>query len=311
MERFLEEEKEIESLIKNGGRFGKGKAQNLVRQRNLEHFLEWDEELLGDKRQHLEAKAYCKEFFVNPSKRYDMTTDCVNEDCVEVAAKLKNEGLNPAILNLASAVHPCGGYNKGWSAQEESLCYVSTLSQVLYQYGTARQARGAGVEHRCEAYPLDRNFGGIYAPCVRFFRKNSKSYFAFREQPFDCSVITVASLANRAKDEMSEDETRFFNADGTMNEQGLEIERNKIRTIFRLAVEGGNDSLVLGAFGCGAYHLLPSEVSALFEETLKEEEFDGAFKKVVFAIFEGKGKRGRITGKDGWFGPFYERFAKN
>ena len=62
-------------------------------------------------------------------------TGCINADCVDVAESLIAAGLNkPAILNLASRRKPGGGYDRGMSAQEETLCRLSTLSQSLYQY---------------------------------------------------------------------------------------------------------------------------------------------------------------------------------
>ena len=56
-----------------------------------------------------------------------------------MAYNLIREGLNPAILNLASNVHPCGGSDEGTGAPAESLCYASTLSQSLYQFGNTKK----------------------------------------------------------------------------------------------------------------------------------------------------------------------------
>ena len=81
----------------------------------------------------------------------------------------------------------------------------------------------------------------------------------------------------------------------------------KIRTIYRIALANGHDSIVLGAFGCGVYNLLPSEVSRLFYDILNESEFKGNFKKIVFAILETQ-KRGKVIGSLGKFKPFYELF---
>lgn len=92
---------------------------------------------LGDKAAFLAAtKVYDKPLDIgnNIGKRFVTETDCVNADCAEVAKGLIDCGLNPAILNLASRHHACGGYDSGAGAQEESLCRVSTLSQTLYQY---------------------------------------------------------------------------------------------------------------------------------------------------------------------------------
>ena len=300
----------IEATIRYDGRFGPSTARGMVYKDNRDRFRAWDEALLGDRSAHHVGKVYRQPFAVCPSARYQTATDCVNADCVDVAEQLQAEGLNPAILNLASSVHPCGGYHAGSSAQEESLCYASTLSQVLYQYGDPKEkcVRDSGVMHVETAYPMERDYGGIYAPHVRFFRENEAKYYRLRERPFDCAVLSVASLANRAKMDHT-GESGYFLPDGAMTAAGIEIEKNKIRTIFRIAVENGHDSLVLGAFGCGAYHLLPEEVSRLFAEVMTEDEFRGAFRKLIFAIYEGKGSKRRPVGLDGYFAPFYRRFG--
>ena len=81
---------------------------------------------------------------------------------------------------------------------------------------------------------------------------------------------------------------------------------NKIRTIFRMGVEQGKDALVLGAFGCGAYALLPSAVAPLFRVALAEPEFQNKFRLVLFAILE---RPRRPQGYDGHFAPFYHEFG--
>ena len=147
---------------------------------------------------------------------------------------------------------------------------------------------------------MDINFGGIYSPKVCFFRENEKKFFALRTEPFKCDVITVASLSNKEPKDYTNDEQKYFKNDGYMTDEGKEIEKNKIRTIYRIGLENGNDSLVLGAFGCGDFHLMKDEVANLFKEVLEEDEFKGNFKKIVFAIL----------GKKNDFKPFYDIFER-
>ena len=104
---------------------------------------------------------------------------------------------------------------------------------------------------------MDINFGGIYSPDVCFFRNNMEKYYTLRDKPFHCSVISVASLSNRQKNEWTNDESIYFGNNGLLTKEGLEIESNKIRTIYRIALDNNHDSIVLGAFGCGAYRLHP------------------------------------------------------
>lgn len=303
----------LKNEIKNGGRFGSQKAAKDVFTFNKMIFDNWDEKVLGNKENKLKnTKVYSKEFKLNCNYNYDTITDCLNADCGDVALSLIKEGYNPVILNLASNVSPGGGYHKGTSAQEESLCQMSTLSQSLYQFGNIKykHIREANLSNIPGVYPMDINYGGIYSPDVTFFRHNKKKYFALRDEIFSCSIVSIASLSNREKNEYTDDESEYFNNDGTFTQEGKEIEANKIRTIYRIALDNNHDSIVLGAFGCGVYKLLPEEVSKLFFDILNEPEFKGNFKTVVFAILEGRSTILKPTGVNGKFKPFYELFAK-
>ena len=307
----LTTEKLIEYEYLYNGMYGPANARKMVYNLNKELFLNWDESLLGNKDELLNnTKVYKHEFKVNSENNYNTTTSCLNIECSEVAEELINDGYNPVILNLASNVSPGGGYHKGTSAQEESLCQMSTLSQSLYQFGSLKykHIRDAKLNNIPNVYPLDINFGGIYSPNVTFFRNYKDKYFALREKPFSCSIITVASLSNRIKNDYTNDERKYFKSNGTLTEEGYQIEANKIRTIYRIALDNKHDSMILGAFGCGVYNLLPSEISKLFLDILNENEFKNKFKKIVFAIYEGKPTRKRQVGIEGKFKPFYDLF---
>ena len=108
--------------IKSGGRFGPARVRAKVYEHNRELFELWADGLptgivggLGDRNALLQGtRVYIRAFDVNdaPACGETLRTGCVNEDCIEVAKKLIDEGLKPAILNLASRRHPCGGYDK-------------------------------------------------------------------------------------------------------------------------------------------------------------------------------------------------------
>lgn len=304
--------------IKFGGRFGENKARTEVYKENLRIFLDWKNTknsgtIFGDYQQFLNnTKVYSKEYNVSGSGTVFETTDtgCANIDCVDLAEELISRGYNPAILNLASAHRPGGGYDKGAGAQEESLCRSSNLSLSLYQFGNPKKMkciRECEVPLKEIGYPLDLNFGGIYTPDVTFFRHGKSQYYACRENPFKCAVITVAALSFSDNHQYSDEAEHCFKAeDGGFTPEGNEIMLNKIRTIFRMEVEHGHDSLILGAFGCGVYHLPPAEVVKQFRTVMEEPEFKNKFKLVTFAILEGK--RGP-TGSDGKFSAFYHEFG--
>ena len=296
------------------GRFGANAARLKVFKANSKLFQSWPS-YLGDRDAHRAAKTYTSEFTVcMPELSTETMTDCVNADCADVAKSLLDEGFNPAILNLASRTSPCGGYHKGTSAQEECLSQMSTLSQSLYAFGSPKykHIRESGVPLVEGIYPMNINFGGVYSPCVTFFRHNADAYYALRDETFDCPIVTVASLSNREKNNFTNDERFYFDESGYLTAEGKVIEANKIRTLFRIALENGHDSMVLGAFGCGVFRLHSDEVANLFKSVLNESEFKNRFKKLVFAIYEGKpsSRRREPIGRDGKFAPFYELFGK-
>lgn len=298
------------------GRFGRQNARKEIYKLNTELFHDWQKGSadidLGDHKAFLDgAKLYKKPFDVSDiGTVYESTvTGCINADCMDVAEQLLAQGYNPAILNLASAKRPCGGWDAGMGAQEESLCFSSNLSQSLYQFGDPKykNVRDSGVAVREIGYPHDINYGGIYSPGVTFFRNNISKHYTLREQSFKCDVITVAALCFNGKSHYAGvDELSYQSEDGGFTPEGREIMLNKIRTIFRVGIEHGNDALVLGAFGCGAYALLPSAVAPLFRVVMEEPEFKNKFKLLVFAILE---RPRRPQGLDGKFAPFYHEFG--
>jgi uncharacterized protein (TIGR02452 family) len=298
------------------GRFGATKARKEVYRLNTELFHAWkngaNDVDLGDYRAFLDGTKLYREPFdtSDMGKTYDSTqTGCINADCIDVAEQLIEGGYDPAILNLASAKRPCGGWDEGKGAQEESLCFASNLSQSLYQFGNPKykNVRDSGVAIREIGYPHDMNFGGIYTPDVTFFRHNISKFYTLRENLFRCDVITVAGLSFNGKSHYAGvDEISFKAADGGFTPEGKEIMLNKIRTIFRMSVEHGKDSIVLGTLGCGIYALPCDAVAALFRQVMEEAEFKNKFRLLVFAILE---KKRRPQGPDGKFAPFYREFG--
>jgi uncharacterized protein (TIGR02452 family) len=79
--------------------------------------------------------------------------------------------------------------------------------------------------------------------------------------------------------------------------------------MFDIALENGNDSLVLSAFGCGAYGTPPKEMARLFHEVIESERYKNTFKKIVFAIINLPSTNGTHN-PEGNFKPFAEEFNK-
>ena len=239
---------------------------------------------------------YTHDFSVQDIKGCGTTTtvEVVSDDCMAVGKRLIDMGYKPAMLNMASRRNPGGGVATGAGAQEETIFKRSNLFRLLYQY--APYAAQYGITMSRFQYPLDRNFGGIYTPCVTIFREGEKRGYKLMAEPYNIAVISVAGM-NRPD----------LTADGMIVPTLVEPIKNKIRTIFRLGIANGHDSLVLGALGCGAFRNPPRHVARLFHEVMLEEEFKNKYRHIVFAILEDHNSR-RSHNPDGNLIPFKEEF---
>ncbi|PKL14600.1 MAG: TIGR02452 family protein [Spirochaetae bacterium HGW-Spirochaetae-8] len=205
-----------------------------------------------------------------------MQVRVVAGDTLEVAKELVKAGLDPLVLNMANRHNPGGGVVEGAGAQEEYLFRCSDYYRSLYQF--TDYALEYGVQpHPTHRYPLNRETGGVYSPGVTIFRASEAMGYQLIEQPWQVSFVAVAAI-NRPRLVTSPDSHL------KLDRPFVEPTRQKIRTIFRIAVAHGHRNLVLGAFGCGAFCNPPAHMAQLFHEVLREDEFHSCFDQVVFAI---------------------------
>jgi uncharacterized protein (TIGR02452 family) len=191
-----------------------------------------------------------------------------------------------AVLNLASERSAGGGWQNGALAQEEALCYRSSLYLSLHK----------------SYYPL-HSLSAIYSPSVLIIRdamSRGHSLLTSTKQPVDLPVTSVISVAALRRPALTDDRKSYKNEG-----QRADMKR-KIRLTLRVAAMKGHTKLVLGALGCGVFGNPPGEVAQCFLEVLREKEFQGGWwEDVVFAILDNvKGEQG---GKDGIgnYGEFY------
>tara|TARA_R110002003_G_scaffold702_3_gene21092 strand:+ start:192 stop:1190 length:999 start_codon:yes stop_codon:yes gene_type:complete len=183
-----------------------------------------------------------------------------------------------AVLNLASERSAGGGWQNGALAQEEALCYRSSLYLSLHK----------------SYYPLP-SLSAIYSPSVLVIRdamSRGHNLLTPRQQAGDLPVTAVISVAALRHPALTDDKKHFKN-------EGQRAEtKRKIRLTLRIAASQGHTKLVLGALGCGVFGNPPKEVAECFLEVLREKEFQGGWwEEVVFAILDNvKGEQG---GKDG------------
>ena len=199
----------------------------------------------------------------------------------EAAIKLHNEFPNKRIgvLNFASATTPGGGVTKGSSAQEESLCRVSTLYNVLntkYLF-----------DH---FYSLNRNINNplhddtvIYSPNIVICKSDSDRPIRLKKEDFvKVDVLTCAAPNLREKP------GNLYNFDGdtsikVSDDELYQIHVKRAKRILDVALINNIDILVLGAFGCGAFKNNPYIVAKAYKDILKV--YRSYFDLIEFAIF--------------------------
>ena len=221
--------------------------------------------------------------------RYDTEVKVINQDCIYAAKDLIDKGFNPCVLNMASFSTPGGGVIKGSSAQEENIFRRTNIFQSLYQFHSIGE--NYGIEQKEERYPLDYNFGGIYTPHVIVFKGGSDTRYTPLEEPFEIAVVSVSAVKNPTL------------KNGKLEPWVIDTTKSKIRQIFDIALENGHDSLVLSAFGCGAYKTPPTEMAKLFKEVIESKNYKGAFKVIHFAIINVPSTNGSHN-PEGNFQPF-------
>lgn len=205
-----------------------------------------------------------------------LKVEVIECDILERAGQLhRSEGYSVAVLNMASAHSPGGGFRSGAGAQEENLFRRSDLFKFLHP----------------SAYPI-KDTACLVSPGVTILRGKEQDGYPFLEKTFPVTVLTCAALQHptltRDRRYLPRDEKRM---------------RMKIRALLDGAKLAGCDACIFSAFGCGAFGNPPEEVAHLF----REELLKGGLKQVSFCIFNDH-NAGRRHNPRGNFTPFWETF---
>jgi uncharacterized protein (TIGR02452 family) len=189
------------------------------------------------------------------------TYEVTNETTLSAHLRHQAKGHNVVSLNFASATSPGGGFLNGARAQEEYLCrssalYVTLKDSPMYAY------------HRAKGHKLYSD-AMIYSPDVPVFRGDDHRLLA---EPYRASFITSAACLTK---HLTEPELSLV----------PEIMFNRMLKVLSVAQAQGHDSLVLGAWGCGAFGNDGNLIALFFDQALNQT-FKGAFKEVTFAIVD-------------------------
>jgi uncharacterized protein (TIGR02452 family) len=191
---------------------------------------------------------------------FSVSDNTVNMSTIECILANAVGGHKVTALNFANAMCSGGGYILGGNAQEESLCRASML------YYTIKTQKEYYRKNRLHVLP-DYTDYMIYSENVPIIRDENGTLLG---TPVSCNFITSPAV-NRSF-------AKFMFSDKVINEK-MTVRINKI---VNLAVSGNTDTLILGAFGCGAFGNKYETVMKIMENAVNNYVPDNI--RVIFAV---------------------------
>lgn len=192
----------------------------------------------------------------------DGYAEVVDADTIEAALWLLASGHRPLVLNLADDAFPGGCVDSGSGAQEESLFRCTNLCRTL---DLNLLPRGT--------YPL-LDASAIVSPGVTVLKASERRGWAVLDEPRPrLDFIACPALRHPPSD------------GGRLPPHLAELLARKVALVLDTAVARGNDAVVLGAMGCGAWRSPPAHVAEIMRSVV--DRYRGAFAVVQIAILSG------------------------
>lgn len=192
------------------------------------------------------------------------------------AAALKRSGSVVCALNFANGEHIGGGYLRGARAQEEELCrqfpcLFTSLSRAkeygqAYPFGPCTYRGGRDAKRYADV---------LFTPCIVGRRQGQAQGYAIIP---DGEVLNNMALVSAAAPDVRSGRETF---DPDLVKQAMQS--------ILIAPKLKNpriDTLILGAWGCGAFGCDPRQVAKLFAEVLKAG-LGRLYREIHFAIPDG------------------------
>ncbi|PHH74023.1 hypothetical protein CDD82_5157 [Ophiocordyceps australis] len=207
-----------------------------------------------------------------PTAIHVVNMDSLNA-ALQLAAQYKWES-RVMVLNMANFERPGGGWLKGAKAQEETLCYRSSLALSL-------DAR---------FYPWPQLMG-LYTRDVVVMRHDMASGHGLMVgssgsiEPQRLPLVSVMSVAAQRNPRVCQVKNQVLYQQDAMRQ----LTEAKMRLCLRTAARKGHGLLVLGALGCGVFGHPATEVAQCWRRVLQEAEFAGGWWKAIwFAVLDGR-----------------------
>lgn len=204
------------------------------------------------------------------AKQRQMTIFVKNENLLKRIRIFAGQAKKAGVLNFASPTTPGGNFRSGINAQEQTLCRNTFLYPELLKF-----RRKYYYYHQ-----LNKNRGFysqkmIVSQHVKVLRDETEKNYL--QPAYYLDFVSMAAPNARL-----------------MKQRGFTINRNEIKRTFvsritqilRAFKNLQEDSLILGAFGCGDFQNDPYLVAEAFKEVLRSEEFKTAFTEVYFSILD-------------------------
>ncbi|KAJ1324691.1 TIGR02452 family protein [Microdochium nivale] len=232
-------------------------------------------------------KAQCPHFEVDTDEGAEKTPgsriSVINSDTFDAALLIMSSpgGAGPtavipplqpgdrvAVLNLASDKNPGGGWLHGAAAQEEALCFRSSLTLSLHQH----------------YYPWTPRMSLYTRDVVVIRAAIDAGHELLRVPPAEMPVVSVISVAGLRSPPLCSNDRQAFAL-----REDRELTKDKMRLTLRVAAAEGHRHLVLGAIGCGAFANPPRDVARCWLEVLREAEFAGGWWQTLwFAVYDSR-----------------------
>ncbi|KAI3317638.1 hypothetical protein HD806DRAFT_366254 [Xylariaceae sp. AK1471] len=183
-----------------------------------------------------------------------------------------------AVLNLASDKNPGGGWRSGALAQEEALCYRSSLSLSLHK----------------SYYPWTPSTA-VYTRDVVIIRSSMSSGHKLLVPQTPVTQLPVVSIISAAairrpavcNAPQTSEHNSHHRRPAFKYPADRHLTKEKMRLVLRIAALEKHELLVLGAFGCGAFKNPPEDVASCWSEVLNEPEFRGGWwREIWFAVLD-------------------------
>lgn len=203
-------------------------------------------------------------------KQRQMAIFVKNENLLKRIRIFSGQVKKVGVLNFASPIIPGGNFRNGINAQEQTLCRNTFLYPELlkfrrkyYYYHQLNENRGFYSQKM------------IVSQHVKVLRDESEKKYL---QP-----AYYLDFVSMAAPDVSLMKQKGFAFSYSQIKQAF---ISRIIQILRAFKNLQEDSLILGAFGCGDFQNDPYLVAEAFREVLRSTEFNTTFAEVYFSILD-------------------------